>query len=104
MPAPLNSPSWELPVSPHLPPWPLPIAIISWSLRVLAVIPAKRWWGVPSLTPSPHFLIHTLAPELWERWTAAGHWCPALSNIRPPTLERDEYRPVPQALEALGTD
>lgn len=71
-------------------PWLLPSSIISWSLRVLAGIPAKRWWGVPSPTPSPHFLIHTLAPELWERRTAAGHWCQALPNLSPLTLDRED--------------
>lgn len=73
MPDPLDAPSWGVSTSPHLPSWLLPSSIISWSLRVLAVIPAKRWWGVPSPILSPHFLIHILAPELWEQQTAAGH-------------------------------
>lgn len=90
-------------------PWLLPSSIISWSLRVLAGIPAKRWWGVPSPTPSPHFLIHTLAPELWERRTAAGHWCQALPNLSPSTLDREDKEqalPPPSrgALGALSPD
>lgn len=53
MPDPLDSPSWEMPGNPHLPSWLFPSSIISWSLRGLAVIPAKRWWGVPPPT-LPH--------------------------------------------------
>lgn len=53
MPDPLDSPSWEAPGNPHLSSWLLPSSIISWSLRGLAVIPAKRWWGVPPPT-LPH--------------------------------------------------
>lgn len=83
MPDPLDSPSWEVPGNPHLPSWLLPSSIISWSLRGLAVIPAKRWWGVPPPT-LPHS--HTGTRPVG---TPDSSWAlvPG-SPLNPPTLEK----------------
>lgn len=42
--------------------------------------------GEPRPPQPPHLAIHTLAPEPWERWTAAGHRCPALPTPSPADL------------------
>lgn len=52
--------------------------------------------GEPRPPRPPHLAFHTLAPEPWERWTAAGHRCPALPTPSPADLREGRGTGCPQ--------
>lgn len=67
--------------------------------------------GEPRPPRPPHLAFHMLAPEPWERWTAAGHRCPALPTPSPADLREGRGTGCPQksplqdgALEILSTN